>query len=347
MPAQTELDRLAAARPPLLDRSEVVVDPVAEDQILRRILATPPARDRTRTSRRPQALRPATAIAAAAAVAAVAGGSALIRSEMMHPPAPPPPGSGHHMALQERLPADQVMAALAAKAVDAASRRYILYVRTVYAPGTTVGGTAVMESWTKGISDREKLFGASGAILNDVSAVISHGMRVRRFVDYTSRTWQTDSIALGKYGSAGPPGQRMRQLLMPHAMQRPKVPGAGSPDDPSRTITTATVRGKRMILVTFTYPRPLSSSGGPDFAPLFGSGEMLPAAAGRHNAALAQQIWISATSYLPVRAEVTATGGRVLVAMTYDWLSASQANRAMLSPAPVPAGFRLTAELAH
>ena len=238
------------------------------------------------------------------------------------------------------------MAGLAAEAVDAASRTDILYVRTVYAPGTTVGGVAVMESWTKGISDREKLFGASGAILNDVSAVISHGMRVRRFVDYTSRTWQTDSIALGKYGSDGPAGQRMRQLLMPHSMRPPKVPGVRLPDDPSRSITAATVHGKRMILVTFSYPRPLPSSGGPDFAPLLGSGEMLPAAAGRHNAVVAEQIWISATSYLPVRAVVTAAGGRVLTAETYTWLT-SQANRAVLSPAPVPAGFRLTAELAH
>ena len=346
MPAQTELDRLAAARPPLLDRSEVVVDPVAEDQILRHILATPPARDRALTSRRRKALRPATAIAAAAAVVAVAGAGVLVRSAIHHVNAPARPGSGHRIARQEHLPPDQVMEGLAEKAVDAASRTDILFVRTVYAAGTTVGGVAVMETWTKGISDREKLFGGGGAILDDASAVISHGMRVRRFVDYTSRTWQTDSIAASRYGSDGPAGQPMRELLG-RSMQRPKVPGAGSPDDPSRMITAATVHGKRMILVTFTYPRPLPGSGGPDFAPLLGSGEMLPAAAGRHNAVLTEQIWISATSYLPVRAVVTAAGGRVLTAETYTWLSASQANRAVLSPAPVPAGFRLTAELAH
>ena len=39
MPARTELDRLAAARPPRLDRTELVVDPVAEDQILRHFWA--------------------------------------------------------------------------------------------------------------------------------------------------------------------------------------------------------------------------------------------------------------------------------------------------------------------
>jgi hypothetical protein len=247
------------------------------------------------------------------------------------------------------------MAALAAKAVNAASRKYILYVRTSYAAGSTVGGVAVMVTWTKGISDREKLFSAGGAILNDASAVITHAMRVRRFVDYTSRTWQTDSIASGQYGSGGPPGQRVGQLLAPHSLRPSKaytrVRGTGRPDTPRRTITAVTVHGRRMILVTFNYPRPLPTvSGpvsGPECVPLLGSTEMLPAAAGRNDSVLAEQTWISATSYLPVRVVLTGAGRRVLCTQTYAWLSPSAANRAVLSPAPVPAGFRLTAELAH
>jgi hypothetical protein len=37
----------------------------------------------------------------------------------------------------------------------------------------------------------------------------------------------------------------------------------------------------------------------------------------------------------------------VLGTQTYAWLRPSAANRAVFSPAPVPAGFRLTQELAH
>jgi hypothetical protein len=381
MSARTELDRLAAARPPALNHTEWIVSPSAEDAILRQILSTtqvaadrrppasrppasrppasrPPA-SRPPASRHPasrhpagrsRSRRPLIGLIAAAAVIAVAGGGALARSALAHPSAPGRPGSGHRISRPDRLPADQVMAGLVERAVDAACRTDILYVRTVYAAGTTVGGITVMASWTKGVSDREKLFGTGGTMLDDVSAVISHRMRVRRFVDYSSRTWQTDSIALSQYGAGGPPGQRIGQILAPHSL-RPKayvrVRGTGSPDIPSRTITAVTVHGRRMILVTFSYPRPLPGNGGPDFVPLLGSTEMLPAGPGRRNSVIAEQIWISATSYLPVRAVFTGAGGRVLGTETYAWLSPSAKNRAVLSPAPVPAGFRLTAELAH
>ena len=40
MPARTELDRLAAARPPIVDHPEWIVGPAAEDELLRQILAT-------------------------------------------------------------------------------------------------------------------------------------------------------------------------------------------------------------------------------------------------------------------------------------------------------------------
>jgi hypothetical protein len=347
MPARTELDRLAAARPPIVDHPEWIVGPAAENEILRQILATTQGTTGRRTPAR-RSRRPLIGLAAAAAVLAVASGGALVRSATAHSPAPLRPGSGHRLAGPAALPPDKVMAVLAAMAVDAASRRYILYVRTSYAPGTTVGRVAAMVTWTKGISVREKLFGAGGATLNDVSAVISHGMRVRRFVDYTNRTWQTDSIAAGQYGRGGPPGQQVGQLLAPHSL-RPKVHIRlrSRPDIPSRTIRAVTVHGQRMILVTFSYPRPFPSGAGPGFGSLIGSGEVLPGAAGRHNFIIADQIWISAASYLPVRAVFTGEGGRVLGTQTYAWLRPSAANRAVFSPAPVPAGFRLTQEPAH
>jgi hypothetical protein len=349
MPARTELDRLAAARPPIVDHPEWIVGPAAENDILRQILAT----TRVTTGRRTPAgrapargwsRRPLIGLAAATAVLAIAGSGVLIASATAHRHTHAR-GSAHRLASPAALPPDRVIAALAAKAVDAASRRYILYVRTSYAAGTTVGGVAAMATWTKGISDREKLFNGAGAILDDESAVISHGMRVRRFVDYTSRTWQTDSIAARSHGSGPPPGQLIRQLLAPGAAQLQQAPGKHRPDNPRRSVTAVSVHGTRMILVTISYPQPLPS--GPAApAPLLGSTEMLPATEG-HQSVVTEQVWLDESTDLPVRAEFTAPGGRVLMAETFAWLSPSDANRAVLSPAPVPAGFRLTQELAH
>ena len=84
-----------------------------------------------------------------------------------------------------------------------------------------------------------------------------------------------------------------------------------------------------------------------DYLPLLGIGEMLRGAAGRLDSAVIERVWIDATSYLPVRAESTTATGQLLGAATYAWLSASPASRSVISPAPVPIGFRLTAEPAH
>ena len=357
MPARTELDRLAAARPPLLDRTELVVDRAAEDQILRNILDTAPAsRRRPAASRRARrsravrhhALRPATAIAAAAAVVAVAGAGVLVRSAIDHGTPPAPRTGPHRAAAPARLPSVRIMAARAEAAVAAVSRTDILYVRTGYAPGTTIGGIAVMETWTRGNLDREQLFSAGGRLLDDVSAVIARGQRVRRFVDYPTRTWQTDAIAIGQYGVGPSASEIVAQIFRPlHPVTARKLPGGVRPDDPRRTITAVKLRGKPMILVTFRYPRPFTGQGAAASLPMLGGAEELPGSAGSGDSASTKMIWIDETTYLPVRAETTTATGIVLGSETYRWLSASPANRAVLAPAPVPAGFRLTQELAH
>jgi hypothetical protein len=361
MPARTELERLAAARPPLLDRTELVIDPATEDQILRRILGTPlSGRRRTAAARRArsarsirrdrhQALhRPVTAIAAAAAVVAVAGTGVLVRSAVDHGKTPGRRAVERPVAAQPRLPSVRAIAARAEAAVAAASRTGILYVRTAYTPGTTMDGTAVLESWTRGTSDREKLFSAGGGLLSDVSAVIASGQRVRRFIDYPTRTWQTDSIAVGQFGAAPSASYTIAEMLGPmQPVKLPNVPGGQGPDDPRRTITAVTVQGKPMILATFSYPQPFGGSGAAELLPILGSKEQLPATADKTDAVSTKMIWIDATSYLPVRAEIATSTGKLLGSETYTWLCDSAANRAALSPAPVPAGFRRTQEQAH
>jgi hypothetical protein len=365
MPARTELDRLAAARPALLDRTELVIDSAAEDQILRHILGTPPVSGRRRSAvARParrahyargirrdrlQAVhRPVTAIAAAAAVVAVAGAAVLVRSVVDHQNTPGRRAAARPAAVAARLPSLRIMGARAEAAVAAASQTGILCVRTAYTLDSTVGGIAFLETWTRGTSDREKLFSAGGGLLSDVSAVSAGGQRVRRFVDYRTRTWQTDSIAVGQFGAEPSASYTIAEMLGPmHPVKLPKVTGNHGPDDPRRTITAVTVQGRPMILVTFIYPRPFGGSGAAELLPVLGSKEELPATAGNTDAASTKMIWIDARSYLPVRAEIASATGRLLGSETYTWLTNSAANRAVLAPAPVPAGFRFTQEPAH
>ena len=57
---------------------------------------------------------------------------------------------------------------------------------------------------------------------------------------------------------------------------------------------------------------------------------------------LTETVWINAATHLPVRVALSAADGRVLASQTFAWLAPDQANLAVLSPAPVPAGFRQT-----
>jgi len=252
-------------------------------------------------------------------------------------------------AAPARLPSLRIMAARTEVAVAAASRTGILFVRTVYAPGATTGGIAVMETWTRGNWDREQLFSAGGGLLDDVSAVIAGNQRIRRFVDYPTRTWQTDSIAVGLLGAGPSASEFAAQIFQPVHAVTGKLPGGARPDVPRRTITAVRLQGKPMILITFRYPRPFwgPGVGTPESLPLLGGTDELPGSAGREDSATTKMIWIDETTYLPVRSEIATATGMVLGSETYHWLSDSPANRAVLAPAPVPAGFRLTKELAH
>ena len=204
-----------------------------------------------------------------------------------------------------------------------------------------------METWTRGNWNREQLFGAGGGLVDDVSAVIAGGQRVRRFVDYRTHTWQTDSIAVGQFGAGLSASGVVAQFFRPlHPVRAQKLPGGLRPDYPRRTITAAKLKGKPMILITFRYPRPSRAPLAGESLPRLGGTDELPGSAGSGKTATTM-VWIDETTYLPVRSDIATATGMVLGSETYRWLSDSPANRAVLAPAPVPAGFRLTKELAY
>jgi hypothetical protein len=236
------------------------------------------------------------------------------------------PAGQHPVVINARTLADRVSTAL-----SAARRNAVLYTRTSCACGIT----AVTREWDYGISTREQWLGSRGALNFDGSAEVSHGLRVRRFVDYTTRTWQKESSPAATYGA--PPAFDSPRAIRALIASYPWPPQFGS-------MITTTLNGRKVVKITRRfvnwspgYPLPLRTIGG------FEIGEFpvsMPAATPK---ATSQTVWYDAATYLPVQEAQTASSGQNIVVSTYTWLPLTPANLAKVrTPAPVPAGFTQT-----
>ena len=227
----------------------------------------------------------------------------------------------------------QALAYRTVAAVTGASRSGIFYSRTVYATGTTESSTGALEEWDYGLLVREKLFNENGSINQDVSAVVSHGMRDRRFVYYATRTWTQDSIAADHYGA----GQSVAAAV--HYLLGTGRTGTKRSNSMTTMITLVNVNGTQTYKVTDTWAT-TPDAGQIYPLPMFTDSQAIPAATiGR---VLTETVWINAVAHLPVRVVLSGVGGRVLASQTFAWLVPDRTNLAVLSPAPIPAGFRQT-----
>jgi hypothetical protein len=339
MSARTKLDQLAAARPALLDHTERVVDAELEERMLTQILCSArPAGAMTGPRARPGGLRSprlVTAIAAGAAVAIAAAGVLAGTGAFRDGPAGRAAGQAGAAAGPVRVISATTLADRTVAAVNRSSRTDVFYSRTVFAGHTTETSTAALEEWDYGISVREKLFNAQGSLTDDVSAVVRHGMRDRRFVYYNEKTWDQDSIQVDHYGAPNGVRATVNALL---DVNKPRTRSTGS----RTVIKHVNVNGKQMLKVTLQWP---SDQGGMSPLPLFTDSEVFPSAT--IGKPFTETVWIDQASYLPVRVVLTASGGRVLASETMAWLTPDQANLAELTPAPIPAGFREDTPPAH
>ena len=335
MPASNELARLIAARPPILDQTERVVDNAEADRIFQQILSSgspaaqphPVSRPRRSASaggRR--SLRLATgAVVMAAAAATVLAGLGTFTGAGSPGPATRLAGP-HPVMINARTLADRVSTAL-----SAARRNDVLYTRISCACGTT----AVAREWDYGISTREEWLGSRGALNFDGSAEVSHGLRVRRFVDYSTRTWQTDSSPTATW--APPAGYDPPRAIRALIASWPWPPRFGS-------MTTTTLNGRKVIKIIRKYvnwspgyPLLLRTIGG------FAEGEFPPNMSAATPAAASLTVWFDATTYLPVQEAKTTPGGQNIDVSTYTYLPPTPVNLAKArTPAPIPAGFTQT-----
>jgi hypothetical protein len=350
MSGRNELARLAAARPALLDHTEQIVDADLEHRIFRHIVSSGPLGDAPFVARRRRG-RAGSLRLAAAVIAGAAAATLAVFAGVRGPGAPGQHDAGSGSAvggaarpgrvISARTMADRTITALAAS-----SRADIMYSRTVFASGVA-GSTATIEDWSYGISERTRWFSPRGSLTFDGSAVVSHGLRVRRFVDYTSRTWQQDSIAAAHYGPGPGLSEEVDGLLGvgPSGRHFAPLPGLRHrPPAPRNVISIVNVNGRRMFQVLIRWTAQ-SFMAEPWPLPMFVNSMVDPGSTvGRVSS---EAVWIDAATYLPVRVAVTAPGGRVLMSQTLAWLPRDRANLAELTPAPVPAGFRETQELAH
>jgi hypothetical protein len=330
MTGQTSFDRLAAARPAILDRTELVVDVAEEHQILQHILesAVPSGAGKAAVTtlpagssrRRPVRLASITAGAAAVAVTAgVVAGYVTFRD-----------GGSAGSRPTGKVPTIKTLAYRTAAATSQAAQNDVLYSQTVY-PGGFVGPVGSIAEWDYGLSTREKVLNAQGGPIDDSSAVVSNGQLVGTDVDYTARTWSQGSIPLTQVGERGPAfaAQLAQQLL-------------GWQDPSEHTVVTrVTVDGRPMFQVTQQQPAQPRSPLGMPFGPLFASPSYVPSLT--YNGAFSLTVWIDAATYLPVRVVYTTVpGGQVIFAESLQWLTPSAANLTQVTSAPVPPGFTQT-----
>jgi hypothetical protein len=228
--------------------------------------------------------------------------------------------------INARTLADKVSTAL-----SAAGHHDVLYTRTSCICGTTV----LAREWDYGISTREEWFGSRGAVNFDGSAEVSHGLRVRRFVDYSTRKWQTDASPVARW--APPAGYDLPHAIRALIASWPWPPKFGS-------MTMTTLNGRKVVKLTRKfvnwtpgYPLLLRTIGG------FAEGEFPPNMSARTPQATSLTVWFDATTYLPVQEAETAPSGQNIAVSRYTYLPPTTGNLAKArTPAPIPAGFTQT-----
>src|SRR5258708_35198318 len=194
MHSETELERLAAARPAILDRTHEVVSPAAQARFLSEILAVPAGR---RSSHRAARERPRplsgrgnragwwTGVAAASAAGALLTGAALGWNNGHQAPAAKRSHGRPAVTLALSTVLTKSIGALD-KVGDA--------VEFSHATGSLNGHAYTSELWVHRAAERQRLSGPGSA---DTAAwqIIVNGTLTRGFIYYDSKTWTRYSSA--------------------------------------------------------------------------------------------------------------------------------------------------------
>lgn len=359
---ETELERLAAVRPAILDRTEDVVSPAAQARILGEILAVPGGQ---RCSRRAARERPGplglrghrasrwTGVAAASVAGAVLAGTALAWNNSHHVPVASRSSGGPAISLSASTVLTKSIRALD-QVGDA--------VEYSHTTGSLNGQAYTSDLWVYRAAERQRLTGPGRADTAGWQAV-ANGTLTRGFIYYDSKNWTlySSTADLAWTRLARTPTAELEANLIRYAVASGRWTVTGH----------AVVDGMRAIVVQVSDSMPTgpvrpaagTRRARPPAAvpagPMMGVGPFLTprqyAQARAHGQTTftptgtsTTTLYISAKTYLPIRQTVTThltsqgvpdSAADQTESSTFQWLPVNQANLALLRPPTVPAGF--------
>lgn len=368
MRQETELQRLAAARPAVLDRTQNIVSTAEQERILRRILEAPRGQP---TPRRAAGERPwpqrwrsyritaRTSIAAASVAATILAGGALAINDSRPHAAPIGTSGGRAVTVSAKIVLARSIRVLS-QVGDAVEYSHVT--------GSLNGQPYTSDLWVYRAAERQRLTGP-GSTDTEGWQAISGGTVTRGFIDHASRTWT-------RYTS--PADAAWREIARTPAPVL-EARFLKSVLDSGRWTATGRVvlQGQEALVIKITEAFPgkpgvmpdtrrqhrrtrtrrpsLAVPAGPliDVAPSLTPAQVAHAIAHGQTTftstgTFTRTLYISAKTYLPIMetdvthltsqgvpdsaAEQTATS-------TFQWLPADPASLALVKPPAVPAGY--------
>lgn len=362
MRSDTELERLAAVRPAILDRTEEVVSPAAQTRILREILAVPgdqrSSRRAARERPRPLGLRGRqasrwTGVAAASVAGALLAGAVLAWN------------NGHRSAAADGStggPAVTLTASTVLTRSIGALDRVGDAVEYSHSIGSLNGRAYTSDLWVYHATERQRLTGPGSADTAGWQAV-ANGTLTKGFVYYDSRTWALYSSTADPTWArvARTPTAELEANLLRYALDsgRWTVTGHAVVDGQQAIVIQVSesmpARPVRAPAGTRALQPPAAVPAGPmiDVAPFLTPGQYARARAHGQTTftptgTSTTTLYISAKTYLPIRQTVTThltsqgmpeSAADQTESSAFQWLAVTQANLALLEPPAVPAGF--------
>jgi hypothetical protein len=255
------------------------------------------------------------ALRSAAAAAALIAGAVVLTAVGV-------PGAGHGGINEAAYVVNRVDGALSA--AEPGQIAQMAVTTSVAVPGGTTA-TATAEEWSYGGQWRSAVYSPAGHLVYDEG---SSTASVYTLVNYQARTWARQP-GLGRPAAVMPGPRSCGPVVgtLPLLFQ-PGLPGAGlsasSPATVARALRTAiscgslTVTGRQRV-----------------------DGMEAIKLASRPGSLIAETIWVSPGTYLPVRVVLRSAPGQPVFQQTADitWLSPTAQNLAKLT-VPIPVGFR-------
>jgi hypothetical protein len=195
---------------------------------------------------------------------------------------------------------------------------------------------ATAEEWSYGDQWRSVTYSSPGHPLYDEGATASSRSSVYTLVNYSTRTWTRQSglgrpaapLPLSVSGNSGPHGCGPAVAALP-LLFRFGLPGIGLP---ASTLPSTVARSLRTAVSCGT----LTVAGRQRV-----DGVEAIELTSRPDSFISETIWVSPSTYLPVRVVVRSGPGTPVIQQTADitWLPPTAQNLAKLT-VPIPAGFR-------